>query len=80
MILGTTGEAALLQERITSLRAILQPYPLVAALKAIMRRWTGDSCWDALRPPLTPLPDDLGAALADRLDRRSGAQRQSSRA
>jgi 4-hydroxy-tetrahydrodipicolinate synthase len=65
---GEHDEAARRQEQITALRAIIQPYPLCAALKAILRRWSGDPCWETLRPPLTPLSaadgDALVAALA----------------
>jgi 4-hydroxy-tetrahydrodipicolinate synthase len=65
---GEHDEAARLQREVVALRAIIQPYPLSAALKAILSRWSGDPCWETLRPPLTRLPasdaDALVAALA----------------
>src|SRR5438132_3733437 len=41
--------------RVERFIAALEPFPLFAAFKALQAELTGDSAWDALRPPLVPL-------------------------
>jgi 4-hydroxy-tetrahydrodipicolinate synthase len=46
-----------LQERLTAIRQALEPFPLVAALKALTARRTGGADWQRLCPPLMPLEE-----------------------
>ena len=62
-----TPEADALQARITEIRKIIQSYPLVPALKAILAHFWNDPAWATTRPPLVKLPDDKTAELIGRL-------------
>jgi 4-hydroxy-tetrahydrodipicolinate synthase len=53
--------------RISTLRAVLERYPLVAALKALLARGTSHADWAVTRPPITPLPADAAARMFDEL-------------
>lgn len=57
-----------LQEKITTLRLILQRNPMVPTLKAVLAQESGDDAWLRVRPPLTCLSasakDDLMSAVA----------------
>ena len=60
--------------RVDRFIAALEPFPLFAAFKALQAELTGDSAWDALRPPLVPLESSarkawLAAAEACGIDR-----------
>jgi 4-hydroxy-tetrahydrodipicolinate synthase len=57
-----------LQQRLTSIRAAIQKFPMVAANKAILARRQGTPAWNTVRPPLVALPDDLKAQLFASLD------------
>lgn len=59
-IAGRTAAEAL---RISSLRAVLERYPLIAALKALLARDTGHADWAVTRPPIAPLPADAAARM-----------------
>lgn len=52
-----------LQQELNTVRAILQQYPMIAALKATIAHVTGDPEWERLRPPLVPLAPRQQAAL-----------------
>ena len=58
------------QQDLTDLRAVLQPLPMIAALKATVAHFSGHAGWKRTRPPLQPLPDaqceSLIGALAAR--------------
>lgn len=62
--------AGALQDELNEVRAILQRYPMIAALKATVAAFTADPEWERLRPPLQPLPPrqqaNLVRALRDR--------------
>ena len=62
-----TPEAAVLNDRICTLRAVMERYPTVASLKALLARDTGHADWAIIRPPLTPLPADAALRLFDEL-------------
>ena len=62
-----TPEAAALNERISTVRAILERYPLISSLKALLARDTGHGEWAITRPPITPVPADAMARLFDEL-------------
>jgi 4-hydroxy-tetrahydrodipicolinate synthase len=51
-------EAHALQERLSTLRASIETYPMIPALKAIMTDLTGDEGWRNLRPPLSGLDEE----------------------
>jgi hypothetical protein len=48
-----------LQERLTQLRASIETYPVIPALKQLMATLTGDKQWRNIRPPLSSLDDKL---------------------
>ena len=52
-------EAEALQERLTQLRASIEAYPVIPALKQLMATLTGDKQWRNIRPPLSSLDDKL---------------------
>jgi 4-hydroxy-tetrahydrodipicolinate synthase len=59
--LHAAGEdASAAQARLTERRRYLERFPVIPALKAIVREQTGDALWANLRPPLDPL--DAGVA------------------
>jgi 4-hydroxy-tetrahydrodipicolinate synthase len=61
------GDADGSQARLTERRRFLEQFPVIPALKAILRAQTGDDVWRNLRPPLDVLDDarvrDLLAGL-----------------
>ncbi|OFZ98680.1 MAG: dihydrodipicolinate synthase family protein [Betaproteobacteria bacterium RIFCSPLOWO2_02_FULL_62_17] len=61
-----TAEADRLQAAITATRAIVQKYPMMAALKAIVAHWGKDAQWATVRPPLVELtPGQRGSLAAE---------------
>jgi 4-hydroxy-tetrahydrodipicolinate synthase len=54
---GKDGEAAALQERLTQLRASIEAYPVIPALKQLMANLTDDKQWRNIRPPLSGLDE-----------------------
>jgi 4-hydroxy-tetrahydrodipicolinate synthase len=54
---GKADEAEALQERLTQLRASIEAYPVIPALKVIMADMTNDKAWRNLRPPLSELDE-----------------------
>ena len=48
-------DAGTLQERLTGLRATIEAYPLIPALKHLMHESTREEGWPSLRPPLVGL-------------------------
>ncbi|MEX2454375.1 MAG: dihydrodipicolinate synthase family protein [Rhodospirillaceae bacterium] len=51
------------QQALGAIRAAVQKFPLVEALKEAMARATGNPAWRTLRPPLMPLPEETAEAL-----------------
>jgi 4-hydroxy-tetrahydrodipicolinate synthase len=56
-------EAEALQEHLTQLRASIEAYPLIPALKQLMTRLTGDKQWRNIRPPLSGLDENHASDL-----------------
>lgn len=56
------------QEKLNAVRAVVQAYPMIPALKAIVARFAGDDSWASTRPPLQPLSVDQRGSLYQRLD------------
>lgn len=69
--LQTGGDVDKLQARLTELRLLLQAYPAVPGLKAIMADHTGREAWRRVRPPMLPLDADRTRKLLDEA-RRAG--------
>ncbi|HLK67809.1 MAG TPA: dihydrodipicolinate synthase family protein [Bryobacteraceae bacterium] len=63
---GPSADA--LQERITATRAVVQKYPMIPALKAIVARELADPEWGVVRPPLVELTATQRLSLAADLD------------
>lgn len=61
------AKADALQKAVTDVRAVVQKYPLVAALKEIVARTTGVPDWRRLHAPQEPLSDAEADALVSEL-------------
>jgi 4-hydroxy-tetrahydrodipicolinate synthase len=57
------------QARLDEIRGIMQRYPMIPALKAVIARYGGDAAWVTVRPPLVALTAEQRAALAAELGR-----------
>ena len=53
-----------LQEQLTAIREALEPFPIIAALKALTARRTGNAEWRRLCPPLLALQETQSKQLA----------------
>jgi 4-hydroxy-tetrahydrodipicolinate synthase len=60
---GRDDEAQALQERLSALRASIEAYPMIPALKALMADLTSDEGWLNLRPPLSGLDEEQAKEL-----------------
>lgn len=54
---GQKTEAAIMQERLTNLRATIEGVPLIPGLKSLIAQLTKEENWRYLRPPLVGLSD-----------------------
>jgi 4-hydroxy-tetrahydrodipicolinate synthase len=61
-------DADRMQEAITATRAVVQKYPMIPALKAIVARAFDDPQWASVRPPLVDLTISQRESLAAELD------------
>jgi len=59
-----------LQKDITATRGIMQKYPMMAALKAVIAHFGRDPDWATVRPPLVELTPAQGKALLGELEAR----------
>jgi 4-hydroxy-tetrahydrodipicolinate synthase len=64
---GGGEEAEALQRRLTELRALIEAYPMIPALKRLTAELTGDKYWRNLRPPLSALDEARAEELLSRL-------------
>jgi 4-hydroxy-tetrahydrodipicolinate synthase len=55
---GQEDEADALQARLSDLRASIEAYPMIPALKVLMANLTEDEAWHYLRPPLSRLDEE----------------------
>jgi 4-hydroxy-tetrahydrodipicolinate synthase len=62
---GQDKEAEALQERLSKLRASIEAYPMIPALKVLMADLTDDKAWRNLRPPLSGLDEKQAQELLD---------------
>ncbi len=58
-----------LQEALTAFRVAMQDFPLIAALKTLVARATGDQAWRLTRPPLVDLTIEAEDAMVKRLEK-----------
>jgi 4-hydroxy-tetrahydrodipicolinate synthase len=56
------------QRRLDEVRAIMQGYVMIPALKAAIARWGADPAWTAVRPPQVPLSASQAEALVATLE------------
>ncbi|HEV3197199.1 MAG TPA: dihydrodipicolinate synthase family protein [Bryobacteraceae bacterium] len=61
-------DAGRMQEQIAATRAVVQKYPMIPALKAIVARGFDDPEWATVRPPLVALTAAQRVSLAAELD------------
>ena len=61
-------QADAMQAALTATRGVVQKYPMIAALKAVIAHYGADPAWTAVRPPLVELSAPESAALAAELD------------
>lgn len=59
-----TPEADQLQQHVYQIRQAVEQWPMIPALKALMRNLTGHDQWINLRPPLCPLTSEQEAHCA----------------
>jgi 4-hydroxy-tetrahydrodipicolinate synthase len=62
-----SDDADRLQGGLDAVRGALEKHPVIPALKAVVARFTGDSAWGTLRPPLVPLAEERAEALVAEL-------------
>ena len=62
-----TPQADALQAGITATRGMLQKYPMIPALKAVIGHWGGDPDWVTVRPPLVELTAEQQHSLVAEL-------------
>lgn len=62
-------DAEALQEALTAFRVAIQDFPVIAALKALVARATGDQAWRITRPPLVDLTIEAEDAMVKRLQK-----------
>ena len=55
-------------EQMRAIRATLEKFPMVPALKHLTAHYRGDPSWQRVRPPLQALPNASGADLIDQLE------------
>jgi len=65
---GTDADA--LQKDITATRNVMQKYPMMAALKAVIAHYARDPEWATMRPPLVELTAAQNQSLVAELDAR----------
>ncbi len=68
-----TPEAEMLQGDVSSLRKMIDGYPMIPALKQIIAHFRNDPSWCALRPPLMGLSDAQVSTLTANLEQRKFA-------
>jgi 4-hydroxy-tetrahydrodipicolinate synthase len=56
------------QAQLDAVREIVQSYPMIPALKAIVANYGNDSAWETVRPPLVSLSSEQKESLVKSLD------------
>jgi 4-hydroxy-tetrahydrodipicolinate synthase len=65
-----TNDANQQQAALDELRAIVQAFPMIPALKSIVAKYSDDPDWRRVRPPLLELSDEQNDLLLNRLNSR----------
>ena len=52
---------------VSAVRTVMEGYPIIAAVKAVLAHYSGDGAWETLAPPLVRLSEAQRAALIDAL-------------
>jgi 4-hydroxy-tetrahydrodipicolinate synthase len=65
-----SGDADALQKGITATRNVMQKYPMMAALKAVIAHWARDPEWATVRPPLVELAPEQRKSLVAEMSAR----------
>jgi 4-hydroxy-tetrahydrodipicolinate synthase len=60
--------AASQQAALDDLRSLLMQFPMIPALKAVVAKYSGETAWQRVRPPLVALSDDQAADICRQLD------------
>lgn len=68
-----TPQADALQQEITTLRKVIQAYPMIPALKQIIAHYRGDDAWTTVRPPLVRLSEAQARSLIADLEQKNFA-------
>jgi 4-hydroxy-tetrahydrodipicolinate synthase len=68
-----TPEAEMLQGDVSSLRKMIDGYPMIPALKQILVHFRNDPAWCAVRPPLVRLSDAQVQSLTADLEQKKFA-------
>ena len=61
-------DAEALQQKVSQTRELVQKYPMIPALKAVIAYFSQDPAWRAVRPPLTDMPGEQEAELISKLE------------
>ncbi len=61
-------QAAEMQEQLDAVRGIIQEYPIIPALKAVVAFCGNDAAWKTVRPPLMALDSERTESLMNALD------------
>jgi 4-hydroxy-tetrahydrodipicolinate synthase len=59
----TTAEADGLQDKVSQFRKVMQKYPMIPALKAVIGHFRKDKEWRRVRPPLVGMEDTMAKSL-----------------
>jgi 4-hydroxy-tetrahydrodipicolinate synthase len=65
-----SANAEALQKDITATRGVVQKYPMMAALKAVIAHYSRDPDWTTVRPPLVELTPEQNKSLIAELEAR----------
>lgn len=63
-----SDEAAELQDGLNAVRSIVEEYPMIPAVKAIVAACSNDAAWKTVRPPLIALSDERQNLLMESLE------------
>jgi len=65
---GSGEDADALERTVRAVRAAMESYPMVPALKCVVARFRDDPAWATVRPPMLALGPDEASALAAKLE------------
>ena len=65
---GSGEDAEALDRSVRAIRAAMESYPMVPALKCVAAHFRGDSDWATVRPPMVALRSEQRADLLSKLE------------